>query len=231
MPLVIWGLPESLKAARSPASAEPRAQWTALGLRLKDVLALVLFSQGALALFEAVFVLYADRVLRLGLTEIGYAFAICGLVMAVFQGGAVGFLSGHIRVRHQVAAGFGMLGAGLLLLLFVRSAPAVLWMVGLLALGMALITPNLLTLIANRSEPHTGAGLGLRNAFGSVGQVTGPLLGGVLFGWQAGLPFLATAGVALTIAAWIGGVSRLSSRSSVNQEEYEPPPHSRPLDG
>ncbi len=204
MPLVIGGLPESLKTVRSLASARPHGQWTVLGLRLKTLLVLVLFSQGSLALFEAVFALYADRVLRMGLAEIGYAFALCGLVMAVFQGGAVGFLSGHVRARHQVAAGFGMLGAGLLLLLVVRSGPAVLWMVGLLALGLALITPNLLTLIANHSEPYTGAGLGLRNAFGSLGQVIGPLLGGLLFGWQAGLPFLATAGLALAIAAWIG---------------------------
>lgn len=211
MPLVIGGLPESLKATLSPASTGPRMPWTVLGMRLKGVLALVLFSQGALALFEAVFALYADRVLRLGLAEIGYAFALCGLVMAVFQGGAVGFLSGHIRPRHQVAAGFGMLGTGLLLLLLVRSAPVVLWMVGLLALGLALITPNLLTLIANRSGLHTGAGLGLRNAFGSLGQVTGPLLGGVLFGWQTSLPFLATAGVALGLAIGIWSLGRRSS--------------------
>lgn len=202
LPLVAFGMPESLKASRSPISDKPQAPWLSLGLRLKGVLALVFFSQGALALFEAVFALYADRVLRLGLTEIGYAFALCGLVMAVFQGGAVGFLSGHIRPRHQVSVGFGMLGVGLLLLLVVQSVPAVLSMVGLLALGLALITPNLLTLIANRSGPHAGVALGLRNSFGSLGQIMGPLLGGLLFGWQTSLPFLATAGIALAIGSW-----------------------------
>ena len=49
---------------------------------LKVLLALVLVAQAALTLFEAVFALYADRVLGFGLREIGLAFALCGGVMA-----------------------------------------------------------------------------------------------------------------------------------------------------
>lgn len=215
LPLVFVWLSESLETSRTPEDVRSPVRWAALGLRLKDVLALVLFSQAALTLFEAVFALYADQVLRFGMAEIGYAFALCGLVMAVFQGGAVGFLTGRVRTRQQIAAGFGMLGAGLGLLLWVRSVPAVMAVVSLLALGVALVTPNLLTLVANRSGVHTGAGLGLQNTFSSLGQIAGPLLGGLLFGWQVDLPFLATAGVALVLAAGIWGLARKSSPRTV----------------
>lgn len=211
LPLVMVWLPESLGTSRTPEAVRSSVRWADLGRRLKDVLALVFFSQAALTLFEAVFALYADQVLRFGMTEIGYAFALCGLVMAVFQGGAVGFLTGRVRTRQQIAAGFGMLGVGLGLLLWVRSVPAVLAVVGLLALGVALVTPNLLTLVANRSGVHTGAGLGLQNTFSSLGQIAGPLLGGLLFGWQVNLPFQVTAGAALVLAAGIWGLGhRLS---------------------
>lgn len=203
-PPVVARIPESRSEARGVARTTPGARWLDLGQRLRGVLALVFISQAALALFEAVFALYAGRVLRFGMTEIGYAFAICGLVMAVFQGGIVGLLrSGRARVRRQVAAGFFLLGAGLLALLLVRPAAAVFGSVALLALGMALITPNLLTLIANRSGPSTGAGIGLQSTFSSLGQVTGPVLGGLLFGWQAALPFQIAAGSALLLAVWV----------------------------
>jgi DHA1 family multidrug resistance protein-like MFS transporter len=210
---MVW-LPESLGTSHTPETVRSSVRWADLGLRLKDVLALVLFSQAALTLFEAVFALYADQVLRFSLAEIGYAFALCGLVMAVFQGGAVGFLTGRVRTRQQIATGFGILGVGLGLLLWVRSVPAVLAVVGLLALGVALVTPNLLTLVANRSGVHTGAGLGLQNTFSSLGQIAGPLLGGLLFGWQVDLPFQVTAGVALVVAAGIWSLGhRLSARA------------------
>ena len=203
LPFVAVWLPESLRTSGTSKTLRPSVRWAALGLRLKDVLALVFFSQAALALFEAVFALYADQELLFGLKEIGYAFAICGLVMAVFQGGAVAFLTGRVRARRQVAAGFGMLGASLALLLWVRSVPAVLAVVGLLALGVALVTPNLLTLVANRSGFHAGAGLGLQNTFSSLGLIVGPLLGGVLFGWHVDLPFQAAAGAAFFLAVGI----------------------------
>ncbi|MEX0601288.1 MAG: MFS transporter, partial [Rhodothermales bacterium] len=207
LPFVFAALPESLGVAGRTDKVHDRVRWTGLGRRLKDLLALVFFSQAALALFEAVFALYADRVLRFRLAEIGYAFAVCGLVMALFQGGTVGFLAGRVHSRQQITAGFGLFGMGIGLLLWVRSVAAVLVVVGLLALGVALVTPNLLTLVANRSGRSVGAALGLQNTFSSVGQIAGPLAGGLLFGLQVDLPFQVTAGGALVLATglwWLG---------------------------
>src|SRR5690606_8501985 len=96
-------LPETKPATVPEGGARRTVGWGSSGRRLGGVLAPVLVAQAALTLFEAVFALYADRVLDFGLREIGVAFALCGLVMAVFQGGAVGWLSGRVRVRVQIA--------------------------------------------------------------------------------------------------------------------------------
>lgn len=231
LPLVFVWLPESLDRSRRPDAARSPVRWADLGLRLKDVLALVLFSQAALTLFEAVFALYADQVLRFSLAEIGYAFALCGLVMAVFQGGAVGFLTGRVRTQRQIAGGFGMLGVGLGLLLWVRSVSAALAAVALLALGVALVTPNLLTLVANRSGVHTGVGLGLRNTFSSLGQIAGPLLGGLLYGWQVNLPFQAAAIGTLVLAAGVWGPGQRSTGHAVQASLTSHPERFEPSNG
>ena len=73
------------------------------------------------------------------------------------------------------------MGVDLAVLLFARSTSLVLTIVRLLALGMALITPNLTALVSNGQKQQTGAALGLRNAANSLGQAAGPALGGLLF--------------------------------------------------
>lgn len=203
LPLVVAHLPESRPPKPASDQAPPAVPWTDIVGRLGDVLVLVLASQAFLALFEAAFALYAGQVLGFSLAQVGYVFVVCGLVMAVFQGGLAGWLVGRVRTRFLVAVGFGVLGAGMGLLVIVESVPIVLGVVGVLALGVALIDPSLLTLAANRSGTHAGVGLGLQNAASSLGQVIGPLLGGVLYAWRAGLPFQVAAGGALALAALV----------------------------
>ena len=211
LPLVMAGLPESRRTESVSRWATPSVSWRDLVGRLGDVLVLVLASQAFLALFEAAFALYAGQVLAFSLAQVGYVFVVCGLVMAVFQGGVAGWLAGRVRTRFQVAVGFGLLGTGLGLLLIVESVPMVLGAVGVLALGMALIDPSLLTLVANRSGSHVGVGLGLQNAASSLGQVIGPMLGGLLYAWRPALPFQAAAGGALALAALVWQAPAASS--------------------
>ena len=211
LPLVIASLPESRHAGTTTQEARPTVAWGEMVGRLGDVLVLVLASQAFLALFEAAFALYAGQELDFSLGQVGYVFVVCGLVMAVFQGGVAGWMAGRVRTRHQVAVGFGLLGMGLGGLLLVESVPVVLGTVGVLALGMALIDPSLLTLVANRSDSQAGVGLGLQNMASSLGQVVGPVLGGVLYAWRPGLPFQVAAAGALTLAAIVWQAPSASS--------------------
>jgi DHA1 family multidrug resistance protein-like MFS transporter len=67
-------------------------------------------------MFEGSFVLFAHAKFAFGPAEVGYAFVVCGLVMSVFQAGAVGFLAGKISEMIQIGIGFAVMGTGITLL-------------------------------------------------------------------------------------------------------------------
>jgi len=183
-------LPESLSSKSATTLAhQPALNWKKLGKPLLLLLGLTTIAQFGLMLFEAVFALYAQEILGYGPSQVGFVYMMCGSVMAVFQIIAVSYLSRYVSTIAQVALGFALMGSGIFLLLTARSLPTVLGVVGLLAFGMALITPNLTALISERGGQHTGTVLGIQNAANSLGQVGGSMLGGVLFAWQVNAPY------------------------------------------
>jgi DHA1 family multidrug resistance protein-like MFS transporter len=186
-------------------SKETKTDWRRLVKRLRPLLALALAGQFALTMFEGTFALYAKAKFDYGPVEVGYIFVVCGLVMTVFQAGAVGFLAGRISEIYQIGAGFGLMGMGIALLATARTRFFVFAFVALLALGMAFIAPNLAALISKRGgEQQAGASLGIQNAANSLGQAGGPLLGGVLFVWQVNAPYLLSGALLVALALAIG---------------------------
>jgi MFS transporter, DHA1 family, multidrug resistance protein len=182
---------------------ETKADWRTLVKTLSPLLALTLAGQFALTIFEGTFALFAQAKFAFGPAKVGYVFVVCGLVMTVFQAGAVGFLAGRISEIYQIGAGFGLMGTGIALLATARTTFFVFAFVALLALGMAFIAPNVAALISKRGgEQQAGASLGVQNAANSLGQAGGPLLGGVLFIWQINAPYLLSG--ALLIALSLG---------------------------
>jgi DHA1 family multidrug resistance protein-like MFS transporter len=206
---VAW-LSESLPTRSGSAPRSLAAvNWQDLGRRIWPLLGLSVMSQLGLTLFETVFALYAQLKLGYGPAQVGIAFMVCGAVMALFQGLAVGPLSGRVSERTQLAVGFSLMGVGIALLLLTRTQPQVYGAIGLLALGMAFISPNLATLTSKRSGTQTGTALGLQYSASNIGQVAGPLLGGALFAWQATSPYLLISITLLSIGTLIGLRSRL----------------------
>jgi len=199
-------LPESLstQAPRS-RSEETDPDWRTLGRRLGTLLGLALVAQFALAMFEATFALHAQAILKYGPAEVGAVFVVCGLVMAVFQVGASGLLAGRVGEMGQIGMGFVLMGTSLAVLMMPRRTFSVLALVGLLALGMALISPNLSALISTRGgRRRAGTALGAQNAANSLGQASGPVVGGALFIWQMNAPYVLSGGVLVAIALVIG---------------------------
>ena len=198
-------LPESLPA--QPRSISHNSLSTSgldLSRRIWPLLALSVVSQLGLALFETVFALYAQAKLGYGPAQVGIAFMVCGAVMALFQGLAVGYFSGRVSEMRQLAIGFSLMGIGIALLLLTRTPLQVYEAIGLLALGMAFISPNLSTLTSKHSGSQTGTALGLQNAANNLGQVVGPLVGGALFAWQSASPYVLTSAALLVIGILIG---------------------------
>lgn len=197
-------LPESLPAdARRSGSAQPDVR--TLVRSLSPLLGLAFVAQFALAMFEATFALHAQAVLDYGPADVGAVFVVCGLVMAVFQVGASGFLAGRVAELTQIGMGFALMGTSLAVLMRPRGMVSVLALVGVLALGMALIAPNLSALISTRGgSRRAGTALGVQNAANSLGQASGPLVGGALFIWQMNAPYVLSGGALVAIALVIG---------------------------
>ena len=219
LPVVIRWLPESLPPG-SALTPEKRAtsKWRDLSIQLWPLLALSLAAQFGLAMFEATFALHAREMLGYGPARVGAVFMVCGSVMAVFQGGAVGYLAPRMSAGHQIAVGFVLMGIDLVVLLFTRSTPLVLTIVGLLALGMALITPNLTALASQGQKQQTGAALGLRNAANSLGQAAGPALGGLLFALDMRAAYSITGGFLVAIGIISGS---LVQRGNIGRSDEE----------
>jgi DHA1 family multidrug resistance protein-like MFS transporter len=199
-------LPESLPthAPRAPAEA-PKTSWRPLARSLGPLLGLALAGQFWLAIFEATFALYAQAKFNYGAVEVGAVFVVCGLVMTVFQLGAVGFLVGKISEMTQFGVGFALMGTGIALLVTARDSSFIFAFVGLLALGTAFISPNLAAQISKRGGScRVGAAFGVQNAANSLGLASGPLLGGALFIWQMNAPYLLTGAFLIAVALVVG---------------------------
>ncbi len=197
-------LSESLPS-RSAANAELKGDWRTLVKSLSPLLTLALAGQLALTIFEGTFALYAQAMFNYGPIEVGAVFVVCGLVMTVFQAGAVGFLAGRVGEIYQIGAGFGLMGTGIALLPAARTTFFMFAFVALLSLGMAFITPNVAALISKRGGQQSGAALGVQNAVNSLGQAGGPLLGGALFVWQMNAPYVLSGALLIAVAlaiAW-----------------------------
>jgi DHA1 family multidrug resistance protein-like MFS transporter len=215
--VAIRWLPESLPAqANRVSSAKSSFDWKHLGSTVLMLLGLTLASQFGLSVFEGTFAIYAQERFGYGPVQTGIVFMVCGSVMAVFQAVAVGYLTGRIRAISQIAFGFGLMGTSITLLLAAPTLPVVLGVVSLLSLGMALISPNLAALASKQGGQHTGAVLGLQNAANSLGQVGGPLVGGILFAWQASVPYLFAGTFLASVGLLIGLTQKRQPRSLSN---------------
>ena len=187
---------------------------------LVPLLGLSLVGQFGLAVFEGTFPLYAKAKLNYGPAEMGAVFVVCGLVMAVFQVGAADAFGGRLGEIGRIGIGFGAGGAGLVLLVTARSRELVFIYVGLLALGMALISPNLSALISKRGEGrHAGRALGVQNAANSLGQASGPLLGSALLLWQTNAPYLMTGTLLVVVSVVIGWTAHAREGFAVREVE------------
>jgi DHA1 family multidrug resistance protein-like MFS transporter len=162
--------------------------------------------QFAMSLFEGTFALHGKEVIGFGPTEMGLVLMVCGLVMAVAQGGVVSWFIDSIRAKWLLFSGLILMGISLILLMIPKTMTFVLFLTALFGLGMALLIPMLAKMVSRRSVTGAGAGLGMQNAVNSLGQAIGPVAGGLLFILSIHLPYL-LAGILLLVST---GLLRIS---------------------
>ncbi len=154
-------------------------------------------SGGPVALEGGLFVLSAradEAVLSEASLRAGWLFAVVGVLSAAIQGGLVRKLAGLWPRRgppqeprpgqeaRMVVAGFFVTALGLGALPFAPSYGWLFPVMGLLAVGSALVNPSLSALVSLHARPERlGGALGAYQSFGALGRILGPAMGGLLF--------------------------------------------------
>lgn len=149
----------------------------------------------ALANFEGVFGLYAQKRYNYNATQVGLVLTVVGLVSALVQGTLTGPATrkwGDEAVV-KVSLFASVFGFGAMLL--ARSQPgklaaAVMLATGFFMLTNAMIRPGVSALISKRATVNQGTAMGLNNAFMSLGRIVGPLWAGYSLDLNLSYPYL-----------------------------------------
>jgi DHA1 family multidrug resistance protein-like MFS transporter len=201
---------------------KPGNRWQYIREPFGKLLGLSFLGQFALALFEGTFALHAQYVMGFGPAEMAVVFMVCGLVMAVAQMGVVGWFIVRIGEKSLLPIGLGFMGVGMGLLMTTQTMALILAYVALFALGMAILSPSLASLVSKRAGRWSGAALGVQNATNSLGQASGPFFGGLMFSWNIHAPYLLAAVPLIGVAFLVGRTNLgrcLYWRRSARREE------------
>jgi DHA1 family multidrug resistance protein-like MFS transporter len=190
---IIWVRePPDLRADRTGVSLMGMLSGWMARKSFRTLLYFSFLVQFAMALFEGTFALHAKEVMGFGPEDMGLVLMVCGLVMAVAQGGAVSWFIDRLRDAQLVFTGFILMGLALILLMIPRAMPFIVLLTAVFGLGMALLIPILAAMFSRYSNSSAGTVLGVQNAVNSLGQAMGPLAGGLLFTLSIHLPYLLT---------------------------------------
>jgi len=197
--LIAFLLPESLpEQSRNPRSRQTspldiKAWWRALSSPIGPLLVQAFIIMGAMTLFFGIFGLYALQRFNYGTREVGLIFTVLGLMMALGQGLLVGRLTKRFGDGLVMKIGFALSCAGMLAMMASDRFWLLLVTTGFFSLANSLVSPAVSALTSKRTTMEQGVTMGLSNAFGSMGRIFGPPVGGLLFDVDWYLPFLGSA--------------------------------------
>ena len=224
---VIFALPESLKAkdtARAINFKPVSSTFRSLGdTRFRDIFIIGFVYITAFSMMNVSIAFFWKQRYHLDVDQVGFMFAIVGVLSAVSQGGLVGVFQRIWGEKRMMVRGAVLVGFGLALIPFVPlGARAVVPMAAdgeplhqdldlafvlmsmvpmiLLSVGNACLNPSLVSILSRQASPHEqGEVMGQNMGFGSLGRVLGPGLSSLLYPMGKGLPF------------WVGGAIMLGT--------------------
>ncbi len=214
--LAYFMLPESLrKKAPGKQKAEASRRRSILNIAamreafrkpgINNLVMVTFFYTFAFSTLYVAFPLFTGNAFGYGAEKNGYLFAYIGLIAIVIQGGAIGRLVKRFGERGLLLTGLILLLVGLTFVPSAHSLSFLLFLITLLAIGSALVTPPMTSLISKYAgESEHGTVLGVSQSFSSLARVLGPFWGGLILG-VAGLawPFY-TGSFMLLIALYFG---------------------------
>ena len=180
-------LGESLAPDRRAQPHETAGRSLRFGLLAGRRTLIVLVTAGFLVItgwaqFETIFALWSHVEFHYGPRKIGFVLTFMGILSAIVQGGLMGPLTRRIRERGLVVIALLLLMAGYLWLPYVSREPPLFAAAALLALGSALFTPAISSLVSREAQGHEqGAVLGVYQSATALGRVAGPAVSGTIY--------------------------------------------------
>lgn len=135
--------------------------------------------------------------------NIGGLLFVSGIVISIVQGGLIGKLAKRFGDKNLLMSGIIILAFGLFLFSIVRSFWMLYPILGIISLGVGLITPTLNSQISKMVLPQEiGEVFGVSTSLNSLMTILGPLAAGLLYdNIQPNAPYLA--GTILLIIAFV----------------------------
>ncbi len=174
---------------------------------IRRLLLAFFLSVTAFSAMEATFSLLAKDRFGLDREQVGRVFAYIGIIVAVVQGGLTGPLTRRFGEGRLLVAGMLLQSAALGGLPMGRGLAGLLATSGLLAIGSALTSPAISSLLSRHSRAEDQGGtLGIGQSAAAFGRILGPEAGTWTFAqWSPATPYLG--GAALMAAAALVGAT------------------------
>jgi len=182
------------------------------------ILAATFLTTFAFVGLEATFALFSQKRFGLGAGAFGLIFTYLGVLIVAVQGGLVGRLTARYSERFLATVGALVMCLSLAGIAASPDLPALLVVVGALAVGQGLLNPTLSALLSRESHrDEQGSTLGLGQSLAAAARATGPLVAGWLYDGTAVLPYVVGAVLVLG-TAWLVSQLRISGDIPVAQD-------------
>jgi MFS transporter, DHA1 family, tetracycline resistance protein len=204
--LIYTRLPETLQMARnSKLSLLTGARNISLAFgrsNLRSVFAVGFLFMMGFSFFTQFYQVYLISRFHFSVAQVGNAFALIGICVALTQGILVRKLSGKVPSKSIIGVSMFTLAGGLLLQLVPSDPVWVMCLLPIVALSQGLTTPNLNSLISAQAGPdEQGEIFGISSSVNSLGMAAPPLIAGVLTSMDVRYPILAAA--TIIFLAWV----------------------------
>lgn len=176
--------------------------------RLWPLVAVAVVAWYSLATLEGTFGRLIKHNLGFGQREFGWIFGFESAIAVAIQALALGWLTTRLKEQRLLVASYSLQGLGLILTPLAPTLGFLFLASGLYAMGSGAANPTINSL-CSRLTPSDRQGelFGLLQGARSLGFVFGPVLGGMLFDWRPGAPYV-LAGAICGAAALLVAVYR-----------------------
>lgn len=135
-----------------------------------------------------------------GPIEMRNIFIYIGVTLVIVQGTLVGPLANRFGEVMLVRVGLGLMGGGLIILAVLPEPLFLVIALTLTSVGTALFNASALSLASHQAQDNErGAVMGVAQSMQALGRSFGPLVTGLLFDVNVGLPFMTGAAVVIVL--------------------------------